>query len=221
MPKKIEIPPGTMYGRLKVLHKHPERLNGRVQWVCECQCEEKNIVLVQTKNLRNGKTRSCGCYQKERVKETHPVKAKNILDLTGRQFDYLTVKRKITGLGSNTVWECECVCGIIKPIRQSQLTSGKVISCGCKNRKYAKENVNINTGKVFGTSISIIASKKVYSTNTSGVKGVTWHKKTNKWMAYIHLGKKYKNLGYYDDLEEATKVRQEAEEQRLIDMKMA
>lgn len=43
--------------------------------------------------------------------------------------------------------------------------------------------------------------------NTSGFKGVGWHREKSKWRAYIHLGGrrggKYKHLGYYDDINEA------------------
>jgi hypothetical protein len=39
--------------------------------------------------------------------------------------------------------------------------------------------------------------------NTSGIKGVAWHKASNKWRAYIttKLGPKY--LGYFTDIETA------------------
>ena len=49
------------------------------------------------------------------------------------------------------------------------------------------------------------------SNNTSGYKGVSWNKRRNKWEVYINVNKKRIKLGYYDDLEEAIKVRKEAE----------
>lgn len=48
--------------------------------------------------------------------------------------------------------------------------------------------------------------------NTSGVLGVTYNKSLNKWMSYIKVNYKFKNLGYYDDINEAKKVRKIAEE---------
>ena len=45
---------------------------------------------------------------------------------------------------------------------------------------------------------------KTPSTNTSGVKGVNWHKAKQKWRAVINIdGHKNKHLGYFDNLEEA------------------
>jgi hypothetical protein len=49
--------------------------------------------------------------------------------------------------------------------------------------------------------------------NTSGVKGVYWHKLSGKWMAYIHAnGGKRIHLGLHETLEAAAKVRREAAE---------
>lgn len=50
---------------------------------------------------------------------------------------------------------------------------------------------------------------KISSKNTSGIKGVDWYKKLNKWRAQITIDGKTKHLGYYETLEEAKKARQE------------
>ena len=63
-------------------------------------------------------------------------------------------------------------------------------------------------------------NRKINHNNTSGIKGVTWSKKDKKWMAYIHIDNKFKNLGYYDNIEEAGEARKRAEQQRLNDMDM-
>ena len=52
----------------------------------------------------------------------------------------------------------------------------------------------------------------VPSNNTSGIKGVTWDAFYNKWNAYITVNYKKINLGYFIKLEDAVKVRKEAEE---------
>mgnify|MGYP004688073873 CR=1 FL=1 len=52
---------------------------------------------------------------------------------------------------------------------------------------------------------------KVYSSNTSGVTGVHFHKETNKFMARIKVNGKYKYLGLYENIEDAIKARLEAE----------
>jgi hypothetical protein len=50
-------------------------------------------------------------------------------------------------------------------------------------------------------------------TNTSGVKGVSWCKKGNKWMAKICVNGKQKNLGYYKNFNDAVMARYQAEKE--------
>jgi len=47
--------------------------------------------------------------------------------------------------------------------------------------------------------------------NKSGVRGVSWDKTRNKWVARFKQGTKYLWLGYFDTIEAATAVRQSFE----------
>lgn len=53
---------------------------------------------------------------------------------------------------------------------------------------------------------------KLYNTNTSGVKGVTWHAHTRKWLAKIGLNWRTHYVGIFDTVEEAAVAIQEARE---------
>jgi len=46
-------------------------------------------------------------------------------------------------------------------------------------------------------------NQKLSHVNTSGFKGVCWHKASNKWMACIGINKKQKHLGLYYTAEDA------------------
>ena len=54
---------------------------------------------------------------------------------------------------------------------------------------------------------------KKLNTNISGVTGVSWHKKYQKWQVHINVNKKLKNLGMFTDLNEAIKIRKIAEKE--------
>ncbi len=59
---------GQRFERLLVLDRAPDyidRQNGKrvVMWRCRCDCGE--IVEVMGHNLRDGKTKSCGCLRRE------------------------------------------------------------------------------------------------------------------------------------------------------------
>jgi hypothetical protein len=50
-----------------------------------------------------------------------------------------------------------------------------------------------------------------YSTNTSGVTGVSWAKARRQWYASIRLNCQLKNLGYFSNKEDAIAARKAAE----------
>lgn len=50
------------------------------------------------------------------------------------------------------------------------------------------------------------ANSKIYKNNKSGFKGVSFHKRSKKWIAYININKKRTNLGSFDKAEDAAKV---------------
>jgi hypothetical protein len=56
-------------------------------------------------------------------------------------------------------------------------------------------------------------NRKLNKNNTSGHKGVSWCKLTNKWKTSIKLEGKRINLGTFDNLEEAAEVVREAREE--------
>jgi hypothetical protein len=49
-------------------------------------------------------------------------------------------------------------------------------------------------------------NKNMNKNNTSGVKGVCWHKHTKKWNAQIWHNKKHYHLGLYESLQKAKEV---------------
>lgn len=49
-------------------------------------------------------------------------------------------------------------------------------------------------------------NKSIGIDNTSGYKGVNWHKHKNKWRSEIKVNKKAIHLGYYDNKEEAAEA---------------
>ena len=54
---------GDRYGRLTVIAQAGRAKNKEVQWLCLCDCGNEKIV--QSYNLGNGHTRSCGCLLTE------------------------------------------------------------------------------------------------------------------------------------------------------------
>lgn len=55
-------------------------------------------------------------------------------------------------------------------------------------------------------------NRRLHRNNTSGCKGVHWHKRDKKWSAQISKDKRRINLGYFETREDAQSARKEAAE---------
>ena len=147
------------------------------------------------------------------------------IDLTGQKFNRLTV----LGLGERNSsgqvqWKCKCECGNIVLATTTYLKTGHTKSCGCynaeccskrlKNKEFIKARDKYRKDNFLkdGTSLALIANKKLRKNNSSGVNGVYWDKKVGKYRASIFVKGRKINLGSYSKLEEARKAREEAED---------
>ena len=58
-------------------------------------------------------------------------------------------------------------------------------------------------------------NQKMAKHNTSGVKGVSWNKEKQKWRVFISINDQYKHLGYFVNIDDAIKKRQEIAKQQF------
>lgn len=64
----------------------------------------------------------------------------------------------------------------------------------------------------WGTKTEQVRNRRVAKNNTTGIKGVHFDTSRDKWMTYITINRKMKNLGRFDLLEDAVSARMTAEE---------
>jgi hypothetical protein len=67
MSKKIEMV-GKKFGRLTVIAEGSATRAGKAMWICECECGTITPP-IHGDNLRNGHTKSCGCYDRQILSE--------------------------------------------------------------------------------------------------------------------------------------------------------
>ena len=220
---------GKKFGKLTAIKfdriEHHRDLKGKNRdkgyWLCQCDCGNK--VSITRNELVTGKTKSCGCLIKEVAKERAK---KNLINLTGKRFGNLVVigmaktENKILNNGDNRTiyyWKCKCDCGNQVMVEGNRLREGRIKDCEDIKRNATKSYTQI--GNEFkkenilkeGTRLDNL-SGKLSKANTSGVRGVSFKKDKNKYKATIGFQKKTYFLGYYDNLEEAKKAREKAEE---------
>ena len=111
----------------------PIRKNNKIYWKCRCKCGTEK--LVRSDGLKNGTTKSCGCYKKSILIENNI--SRQTLDLTNQRFGKLVAKEK-TNKRSNDgriIWNCLCDCGKWREVNTHDLQQGKISSCGCMKSK--------------------------------------------------------------------------------------
>ena len=139
-------------------------------------------------------------------------------DLTEKRFDRLVAKyridSKLRGKTKRVLWHCVCDCGNEIDVYSDCLQSGTTKSCGCLNLERDIPD-NLKVDFVENTQISKIKEIKLTKSNKSGVVGVNWDKSRSKWQASIRFqGCKY-NLGRFDNIDDAIKIRKTAEKEKF------
>ena len=222
---------GQKFGRLTVLERVPDYVDKnnkhRTQWKCQCECEAKTIVIVKAENLKSLDTQSCGCLAREAMIENNKKRHKvNTYDLSG-EFgvgwttntnnifyfdieDYDKIKdycwheavnkygyHSLVAYDSNTkkyikMWK------ILVPYEICDHIDRNPLNCKKENLRSA-------------TTVQNAQNRSLKSTNKSGVTGVHWDKKMNKWCASITVDKKRIIIGYFYKKEDAIVSRLKAE----------
>jgi hypothetical protein len=109
--RRVELT-GMRFGRWTVIAYAGDR-----KWRCVCDCGA--IADVCGTDLRNGKSKSCGCGQRQPI------------DLTGKKF----TRWRVTAYAGDRKWHCVCNCGARRIVNGASLRGGKTTSCGCLNRE--------------------------------------------------------------------------------------
>lgn len=150
---------GQVFDRLTVINRAPNR-NNKTFWYCRCQCG--NEIEVRSDQLKSGRTKSCGCYSKDILRQQG---SNNFKDLTNQKFGKLTALYPTKDeTETRYYWICQCECGNLIRVRGSSLSSGNTQSCGCvksigeANIKLLLQNNNFN----FISQYHIIVNNKNY-----------------------------------------------------------
>lgn len=211
---------GNKYGRLTVIQQDEKRKNNQINWKCVCDCGKKDVI-VKGANLKNGRTKSCGCLQRELASVR--MKKYNTYDLTNDYgIGYDSVKNKfyfdlnqyeklsqyywynqkgylISNIDNKTIYMHRFILN---------LNDDEVLSVDHMNRKKydnRKENLRLVTQK------QNTWNSGIRTDNVSGVTGVYYIKKKGIWLANMTYNYKQIHLGFYKNKEDAIQTREIAE----------
>ncbi len=192
---------GQRFGRLTVIEGLEKRENRYQVWLCRCDCGGE--IEVNTRRLKSGTVRDCGCVPRRG----------GLVDLTGQRFGRLqalepTERRDRKG---SIYWRCICDCGRETLVTQEALVRGNYQSCGCLKRENQQEIVN-QLHRIDGTCVEILERRKHRRDNASGFRGV-FQLKNGRYRVSIGFKGQRFYLGTYENYQEAVAVRLRAEEE--------
>lgn len=117
---------GKKFGRLLVLNITDKRTSNRgIIWHCKCDCGKE--IDVAGERLIRGTSKSCGCYQKDKVSQINRERG---YDLKDKKFGKLTPLYLLENTTKRT-WHCKCDCGKEIDVLADYLLNGHSCSCGC------------------------------------------------------------------------------------------
>lgn len=135
--ERVENLVGRKFGRWTVLEYAGNNAHRKATWRCRCYCGNEGIVT--SGSLRSGGSKSCGCFQKDRVSEVQRA------NLDGKKFNRWTViSLSHTDANNHCMWNCVCDCGNTSVVDTQNLISGKSKSCGCYSRQRTSEIFSVD-----------------------------------------------------------------------------
>lgn len=222
---------GVPDSKIKVIKQTEDyiRKNGQhvAQWLCECMCEKHTEFIAAGQDIRSGHTKSCGCYNINRLIEMSKKYNEFSNKLSDEYGDYYI------GWTSNTHKEFyidaddyekvryHCWYEIYnkdktysypmshidnKNIKLHQFIVGKYVDHIDRNPFNNRKN---NLRKC--THQENCWNRRAHIDGSSGFAGVCWDEKTLKWRAYITINNKQKSLGYFVNKDDAVRARLKAE----------
>ena len=200
---------GKKFGRL-VVQKEGVKNGRRLVYACLCECGRSVSVLGES--LRSGNTKSCGCLNVEIVKglfTTHGMcKTKTYytwIDMIQRCTN--PNNSRYSDYGGRGITVCKRWLKFDKFYKDmGEKPAGLTIERIDNESGYFKENCE------YITYSEQARNRRIKSSNTSGITGVSLNKQRKKYQAYICTDQKQINLGFFSTLKQAAEARRKAEQ---------
>lgn len=218
---------GQNFGRLTVICRIDNDKHGNVQWLCECSCEAHSRIVTTGAHLKSGHTKSCGCMKREN-KEHSKYNTYLLYDDYGvcsmngnNEFyfdldDYDLVRQYYWSVNSSGYASSYY---FTRDNNGKRIHHTKLLHRIIMNAPNNMDVDHINHNKLDNrkNNLRLCSSQQndynnsLSKRNTSGVIGVSYDKRLEKWRSYITFEGEWINLGIYFNKEDAIIARLTAE----------
>lgn len=171
---------------------------------CFCGNEFK----VQITMVKNKNTNSCGCLQKQRIKESNTTHGQVSHRLYYVWYEMIqrcnnSKHKDYVNYGARGIKVCDRWLNVANFIEDMYPSYREGLSI---DRKENDKGYNYSNCRWANRTVQNTNKRKIQSNNKSGYKGVSWHKASNKWSSQITVNGKKIYLGIFNEINKAIKV---------------
>jgi len=212
--KRIEYQRGDQVGSCIYLKEAAPYISpsGKRARKATFQCECGNLFEAMIVHIKMGNTTSCGCYHLDRISKVktkhrlcrHPIYYKwaGMIERC-----YNPKQKEYKNYGGRGIIVCNKWRNDFKEYYDYVISLENAMEPGLSIDRKDNDG-NYEPGNLRWVTWCVQSvNQRMKSTNTSGYTGVSWHKKTKKYMGFITANGHRKCLGYFLIKEEALKAR--------------
>lgn len=226
---------GVLDSRLIVIKQVEDyiRKNGThsARWLCECTCKNHTSIIIRGDNIRDGRSKSCGCLNLEKAKEYGKINGNS----NHKQNSFTLYDDYGIGISGNTlekfffdIEDYNKIKDIYWNVKRNDHNYHKLVGKKCESNKevsmagllgysgydHVDRNPLNNRKSNFriATKSQQSMNRNRFVNNSSGFIGISWRKREEKWYSYIQVKHNFIQLGYFVNKYDAIIARLRAEQ---------
>lgn len=214
---------GSVFGRWFVLRQAEDHIdkdgNHHAMWHCRCSCKNATEKDVLQKNLKNGKSQSCGCLHKEMMSEKfsiHKMTGSRLYHIWNgmKARCYIKSHNRYEHYGAKGIIVCDEWKNDFQAFYDWAIQSGYDENALRNECTLERKDVNGNYSPencCWANATIQCINQNLRKDNITGIRGVNWDKQSNRWQAQLQINKEKVLNEYFDHFDDAVKARLEAE----------
>lgn len=223
MVKTKEDLTGRAFGRWLVLGQAEDYVdkngNHSAMWRCKCSCDNGTEKNVSQRNLKSGKSQSCGCLHNEMMSKnfsTHKMTGSRLYYIWKgmKARCYIESHSRYEQYGARGITVCDEWRDDFKAFSDWAIENGYDENALRNECTLERKDVNGNYSPencCWANATTQCINQNLRKDNKTGIKGINWDKQSHRWQAQLQINKKKVLNEFFDNFDDAVKARKDAE----------